>query len=262
VRIQPSTVARAQHAPPAQLTAQQKSRAEGLTSLFENGTPVLQYAYAEQLHDGRGVTAGRAGFTTGTDDAAMVVEKYTAQVKDNPLAKYLPRLKQLSALPEDSKERASVKGLEGFEKAWAAAAKDPKFNAAQDAVVDQLYYRPSQKHADQLGLKTPLARAQLYDAIIQHGDGSDPDGLPALIQRTNKAVGGSPAQGVDEKKWAAAFLAERRKDLSHAYDASTRKEWAGSVDRVGVYEDLVKAGNWDLKGPIKADHGDFKGTMP
>jgi chitosanase len=262
VRVQPSIVTSTQQPHTPQLTAPQKARAEALTSLFENGTPQLQYGYTEQLHDGRGITCGRAGFTTGTDDAKQVVERYTAQVKDNPLAKYLPRLKQLSALPDDAKERASVKGLDGFEKAWAAAAKDPKFRAAQDAVVDQLYFRPSQKHADQLGLKTPLARAQLYDAIIQHGDGDDPDGLPALIDRANKAAGGSPAQGVDEKKWFSAFLAVRRADLAHANDPATRKEWAGSVDRVGVYEDLVKAGNWQLNGPIEADHGDFKGTIP
>lgn len=262
MRIQPAAISATHRALPTQLTPPQKARAEALTSLFENGTPALQYGYAEQLHDGRGVTAGRAGFTTGTDDAAMVVEKYAAQVKDNPLAKYLPRLKELSKLPDDSKERASVKGLAGFEKAWAEAAKDPKFKAAQDAVVDQLYFRPSQKHADQLGLKTPLARAQLYDAIIQHGDGGDPDGLPALIARADKAAGGSPAQGVDEKKWLGCFLAERRKDLAHAHDPATRQEWAGSVDRVGVFEDLVKAGNWQLTGPIKANHGDFKGTIP
>lgn len=261
MRIQPASVSSLHPAASAQLTAAQKSRAEALTSLFENGTPELQYGYAEQLHDGRGITAGRAGFTTGTDDAAMVVEKYCQQVKSNPLAKYLPRLKQLTALPEGSKQRASVKGLEGFEQDWAAAAKDPKFRAAQDAVVDQLYFRPSQKHADQLGLKTPLARAQLYDAIIQHGDGDDADGLPALIARANKAAGGTPAQGVDEKKWFGCFLAERRKDLAHSHDPATRKEWAGSVDRVGVYEDVMKAGNWQLVGPINASHGDFKGTI-
>src|SRR5690348_1229720 len=54
--------------PVDRLTSVQKARAEMLTSLFENGTPVTQYAFAQDIGDGRGITAGRAGFTTGTGD--------------------------------------------------------------------------------------------------------------------------------------------------------------------------------------------------
>jgi chitosanase len=246
---------------PPQLTPSQKRASEQLTSLFENGNTSLQYAYTERLGDGRGITAGRAGFTTGTDDARDVIARYTKLAKQNPLAKYLPALDALSALPEESKGRGSTRGLDGFEQAWALAAKDPRFRAVQDAVVDETYFKPSQRRADRLGLSTPLARAELADAIIQHGEGTDPGGLPALIARASKAAGGTPASGVDEKKWLSCFLSERRKELTHAHDPSTRKEWAGSVDRVGVFEDLVKSGNWSLKAPFSVAHGDFKGTI-
>jgi chitosanase len=245
-----------------QLGPAQKRRAEALTSLFENGTTTLQYGYAERLGDGRGITAGRAGFTTGTDDALAVVRRYTRQVPGNPLARFVPTLEALSALPDDSAGRASTRGLDGFEAAWASAATDPTFRAAQDAEVDATSFAPSQRHADQLGLRTPLARAQLADAIIQHGDGTDPDGLPALIARATRAAKGTPASGVDEKVGLRCFLAERRKDLAHAHDPATRAEWAGSVDRVGVFEDLVKAGAWTLAGPLKVSHGDFAATIP
>lgn len=244
------------------MTGVQKRRAESLTSLFENGTPALQYGYSEALGDGRGLTAGRAGFTSGTNDLCEVVKAYVAKKPDSPLKRFLPRLEQLSALPDDSKERGSMKGLDGLGAAWAEAAKDPAFRAVQDQQVDTLYYKPSQKHADALGLVSALARGQLYDAIIQHGDGSDPDGLPALIARTNAKAGGSPKSGVDERKWLATFLAVRKADLSHASDPATRKEWAGSVDRVGVYEDLLRAGNLSLKGPFEVKHGDFAGKIP
>src|SRR5688572_10409507 len=50
---------------PSGLTRVQKRRAEAITSILENDTPKLQYAYAEALDDGRGITPGRAGFTTG-----------------------------------------------------------------------------------------------------------------------------------------------------------------------------------------------------
>lgn len=238
-----------------------KRRAEALTSLFENGTPTLQYGYAEVLGDGRGLTAGRAGFTSGTNDLCQVVKAYVAKKPDSDLHRYLPRLEQLAALPDDSKERGSSKGLEGLAAAWAVAAKDPAFRAVQDQQVDQLYFRPSQKHADALGLITPLARAQLYDAIIQHGDGSDPDGLPALISRANTKAGGTPKSGVNERVWLAAFLSVRRADLTHAHDPATRQEWARSVDRVSVFDDLLRVGNLALKGPFTVKHGDFAGTI-
>jgi chitosanase len=240
----------------------EKRRAEQLTSLFENGTIELQYGYAENLHDGRGMTAGRAGFTSRTDDLLEVVLAYLAKKPRSPLARYLPTLERLQALPDDSPKRASTRGLEGLAAAWAAAAKDPAMRAAQDAVVDKLYFRPAERHSDALGLKTPLARAELYDAILQHGENDDPDGLGDLIRRANAAAGGTPAQGVDERHWLAAFLQARRQMLRHASDPATRRAWAESVDRVGVYEDLLRQGNLQLKGPIHVDHGDFQGDVP
>jgi len=78
------------------LTAAQRLRADRLISTFENSTPVLQYAYVQDIHDGRGYTAGRAGFTTATGDLLVVVERYTRRSPINPLARYLPRLRQLA----------------------------------------------------------------------------------------------------------------------------------------------------------------------
>jgi Glycosyl hydrolase family 46 len=72
-------------------------RAEQLTSIFENDTAELQYAYTEDLHDGRGITARRAGFTTRDGDALKVVEIYSKKVPQNNLAKFLPELKRLKA---------------------------------------------------------------------------------------------------------------------------------------------------------------------
>jgi chitosanase len=244
------------------LAGEAKRRAEQLTSLFENSTTVLQYGYAENIHDGRGITAGRAGFTSGTDDLYAVVKAYCAKVPKSPLARFLPALAALTALPDDAKGRGSTKGLTGLVKAWEAAAADPVFRAVQDAAVDKTYFKPAEKRADALGLTTPLARAQLYDAIIQHGEGTDPDGLPALIQRATAQAGGTPKTGVSEARWLAAVLAVRREDLLRPADQATQKEWSESVDRVGVFEDLLSDGNLQLTGPITVHHGDFQGVVP
>ena len=241
---------------PGWLAGDTKRRAEALTSLFENSTTEIQYAYVEDIHDGRGFTAGRAGFTTATGDALEVIALYTTRVPANPLARYLPRLRVLAHA-----ESGSVVGLDGFAAAWTAAARDPKFRTAQDDIEDRLYFIPAMTRADALHLATPLARAAIYDAIIQHGEGSDPDGLPALLAKTATNVHGTPASGVEEKKWLEAFFTVRRADLAHATDASTRAAWAESVSRVDVLRAIAKSGNYDLHGPIVVHSGDVAGTV-
>ena len=116
------------------LTPDQKRRAEQLTSIFENDTTELQYAYTEDLHDGRGITAGRAGFTTRDGDALQVVEIYTKKLPQNNLAKFLPELKRLK-----TENSGDTSHLRGYADEWKKAAHDPAFRAAQDQVVDQAY---------------------------------------------------------------------------------------------------------------------------
>ncbi len=244
-------------APQGGLTAVQKRRAEQLISLFENSTINFQYGYAERLGDGRGITFGRAGFTTATGDGFEVVKEYTARRPHNPLARYLPRLAQLAA-----QASGDVHGLQGFEQAVARAARDPIFRKVQDNVMNQLYYAPSVAYSNELGLKTPLARAALYDTVVMHGDGDDPDGTAALLARTQEAVGGTPASGVDEASWLSAFLQTRKADLLNAFDPATRQAWAEAAGRVDVFEALAASGNYDLRGPIVVDTAGYEGVIP
>jgi len=230
---------------PAELTGDARRRAEQLTSLFENRTIVLRYDYIEALGDGRGYTAGRAGFTTGTGDFLDVVERYTAQVGDNPLSPYLPRLRVLAAA-----ESGSITGLTGLPAAWAAAAADEAQRAVQDAVVNDDYYVPAMNAAACSGATLPLSMAFLYDTVIQHGDGNDADSMGSILERTRRTMHGTPATGVGELVWLRALMAERRKDLARACAASTRKEWADSVDRVDAFRALFDAGAISLDGPL------------
>jgi chitosanase len=227
------------------LTPDQKLRADQLISLFENSTPVLQYAYVQNLQDGRGFTAGRAGFTTATGDLLDVVQRYTAQEHRNPLRKYLPRLRPLARQGSDS-----TAGLGGFVRAWKRAAGDPVFRAVQDQVVDDTYYNPAVLRWQGLGLHSALSLVVLYDTIIQQGEGDDPDGLPAVIARATALAGGSPATGVDEGAWLTAFLQVRRETLLNAHDPATRAAWRQSVGRVDVLAGIAAGGNYDFHGPL------------
>ena len=234
----------------ASLTHSQRHVADALISLFENDTPVIQYCYIEDIHDGRGYTAGRAGFTTATSDLLEVVERYTKAVPDNPLAPFLPRLREVDGSDD-------VSGLEGLPDAWKQACADKRFRGEQDAVVDDEYYNPAVRKARAVGLKLPLSIAQLYDAEIQMGGGDDPDGTPALIRETTRRAHGTR----NEKHWLRTFLAVRKRHLRHAADPATRAAWRDSVYRVEVFEYLVKKGQWKLKPPLRIKTSQYNITL-
>ena len=220
--------------------------AEKIISCFENSTPIIQYDYIEYLNDGRGYTAGKAGFTTATGDMLQLIELYTDSVPTNNLAYFIPTIKEYS-----QHENNSIKGLENLPKAWKQACKDSVFIHCQDIIADSLYYIPAVRIAKQLGLRYPLSLLNIYDAIIQHGEGDDPDGLPAIIHKTNTKCGGYPLQGIHEYIWLETFIDIRKSIVKHAHNADTRKEWRESVDRVTALDKLRKEGNFLLQGTIE-----------
>jgi chitosanase len=236
---------------PASLTPAQKQLTEKLISLFENSTTEIQYGFAKKLNDGRGITCGRAGFTTATGDAYEVVKLYSEKNPNNPLVRYLPELKLLA-----EKHSASTEHLKGFVWSWSRAAKDPQFREIQDQVVDRMYFQPSVEYARRWGLKTPLSIAIIYDTIIQHGDGDDPDGLQAIYDKTLK-LAGAPNVLSNEQQWLGVFLDQRRLILKHANNPTSRQVWALSVSRVDVWREILESGNFNLTAPIKLHNKEY-----
>ena len=214
-----------------------------IVSTFENSTTVIQYAFIANINDGRGYTAGRAGFTSGTGDMLQVVQAYTALVPGNVLAKYLTALQQVNG-------SASVAGLGGLVAAWQAAATDARFLAVQDSVNDTLYRQPARLLATSLGASLPLSKLALYEAGIQHGYGPDYDSVSKIVERASASAGGSPSNGVDEKKWLQAFLTERRKDLLNPANTATAAGWAASVSRADAIQSIYSNGNFNLDKAI------------
>lgn len=228
--------------------------AEQIIAIFENGQLELKYDYIEDLKDGRGFTAGRSGFCTGTGDLVQVVREYTSKVPKNPLAKYLPKLDELA-----KKWSPETKELPDFEKAWTEASKDQKFREAQDAVTNKLYLNPALQLADKYGLKKTFSKVALYEAIIQHGEGTEDatkedcenhDGLNAMLKRASKKVGGTAKDKVSEDKFMEAFLQERKAVLSHACAEPTRNEWKKSVGRADAMIKIFQTQNHELNDPV------------
>ena len=224
--------------------ARQVEIEDHLVSAFENGTADIQYGYIDNLDDGRGYTAGRAGFTSGTGDLLLVVQRYAQLAAGNALEKYLPALRKVNGSD-------SVAGLDGMEADWAAAAKDVAFRTAQDQINDEQYRQPARQLATALGLQWPLSKAAVYEAGIQHGYGDNLDTVNQIAERASAQVGGSPAKGSDEKAWLKAFLQQRKQNLLHPANSATAAEWAESVDRADAMLRLFDANQFDLTGVVK-----------
>jgi chitosanase len=234
------------------LTPSQKAVAEAMTSIWENDTPKLDYAYSENIKDGRGYTSGRAGFCTGTGDAIQVIDCYDQRrsaADGNLMAKYMPALTaindQYMSTGQDQGDTAPLDAVGNWVADWGAsydtAATQADFKQCQDRISDLLYYTPAMEAATRYGLSTALTRAALYDMWINQGD-------DALVKKTNGALGVQGQIGVGnsvtEDQWLQEFL-ELRRDLL-AGDST----WADSVDRVAGYEKARRRGNWDLSQPI------------
>ncbi len=231
------------------LTPNQKAVAEALTSIWENDTPILDYAYSENIKDGRGYTSGRAGFCTGTGDAILVIGCYgllRTPAQGNRMAKYMPALTTLNtAFLQTGKDQADTTLLDAagnWVADWGVSATDAMtradFKHCQDQVVDQLYYGPAMQAAAATGLVAALSKAALYDLWINQGDDT-------LVRQTNTALGVTHIGGaVTEDVWLKKFL-ELRRDL--LWGDST---WKSSVDRVAGYEKARRRANWDLASAV------------
>ncbi|MDC0707853.1 chitosanase [Stigmatella sp. ncwal1] len=243
------------------LTAGQKKVAEGLTSIWENDTPAIDYAYAENIDDGRGYTNGRAGFCTGTGDAIMVVECYKnlrSAANGNLLAKYMAGLTTINnRFLSTGQMQASTSELDSvgnWVSDWAASYNNTTtradFKSCQDKINDQLYYTPAMNAAKKWGLAKALSKAALYDAFINHGEW----GALQFIKAANNALGNSgqvaPAvgyNGITETAFLQKFLEKRRDTL--AADST----WSGAVDRVAAYEKARRRNNLDLATAVQND---------
>ncbi|MFB7635331.1 chitosanase [Streptomyces sp. NPDC056149] len=195
-----------------------------------------QYKYIEDIGDGRGYTGGIIGFTSGTHDMLELVELYTKRKPDNILATYLPALRKVDG--SDSHE-----GLDpDYPKDWRKAAADPDFQKAQNDERDRVYFNPAVKQgkADGIGV---LGQFAYYDAIVMHGDGSEPTSFSSIRKRA-LAKAKPPAQGGDEKTYLNAFLDAR-------VWAMKQEEAHSDTSRVDTEQRVfLKGGNLDLHTPL------------
>lgn len=195
-----------------------------------------QYQYIEDIGDGRGYTAGIIGFCSGTGDMLDLVELYAARRPGNVLAPYLPALRRVDGTDSHA-------GLDPhFPRDWRRAAQDPAFRTAQDDERDRVYFGPAVRQGKADGLRV-LGQFAYYDAIVMHGDGTDPTSFRNIRKRALTRAR-PPAQGGDEVTYLHAFLDARvwAMKQEEAHSDTTRVDTAQRV--------FLRAGNLDLNPPL------------
>ena len=195
-----------------------------------------QYAYIQDINDGRGYTAGIIGFCSGTSDMLEVVQDYTQRSPNNVLAKYLPALKKVNGSDSHA-------GLDpNYTGDWKTAAADVIFQQSQDSVRDDTYFNPAVSQAKTDGLRA-LGQFAYYDAIVMHGPGNSGVSFGG-IRKAAMAKARTPAQGGDETTYLNAFLDARVAAMKteEAHSDTTRVDTAQRV--------WLKAGNFDLNTPL------------
>jgi chitosanase len=229
------------------LSPQQRRRAMQMTSYFENSTIDFQYDYIENIHDGRGYTVGRIGFTSATGDLADLIHSFCdPQSRADKICSYESILDRLAQTRSADTTALGPQFLD----AWKEAARTPAMRQAQDLATESWYYQPAIETGETEGLKLPLSFAVFYDSAIEHG----PKALQIVVNRTNQSVGTPAIRG--EKVWLQAFLEIRRQELLHPKRTESQEAWAESVPRVVFYESLIQQNNWNLVGPLIMDPDD------
>lgn len=217
----------------APASADTKSTCLQMTSTLENSDTELQYNYAENLGDGRGITFGCIGFCTGTYDGNILIKHYTILNPDNSLAKYIPALNKIDSgrhYAAGGEGNPSTKGLNGFIRD-VQNCNDPLFRQAQLDQLDKLYWDPTVKEFNRIGAKKPLTLALMYDASVRLGV----DGMKRIVSKCGKIRG-------DEVAFDKRFIKEYSKVL--------KREGLGDIDRMRGYTRVLDSGNCDLNTPF------------
>ncbi len=232
----------------SQCNARLMSTIFSLTTIAENSQTGFEWNYAENLHDGRGITFGIIGFTSGTYDGTSVIEEISQVNPTHKLASYLKAFQAIDELPHgDQGKTDNIKGLQHFIADFEKYGDDFLVKKIQYELLLDEYWEPAVKLAKEIGVQNPLTLGQIYDACVNHGyDGEiDAKGLIQLVQETSLEMNGCPKQGIDENQWLSKFL-----DIREAY-LSADPLWEQSLDRIRMYRKLLKQKNIMLNLPIQ-----------
>lgn len=222
------------------LETARKSSIMSMNAAAENSQTTLKFNYGENIGDGRGITFGAVGFCSGTYDGTFLLETLkTIDPNHFLVVNYLAAFQAIDALPHPGELCGDVTGLDNFIADFTTYGSDDSVIKAQLIEIEKLYYSPAEVKYQEIGGATAITMAVLYDTTVNHGA----NGMAAIADQTNAAMGGSPKSGVNEVSWIRNFLENRRNILL------SDPVWAESIDRIAMFERVIDAGNTALTNP-------------
>jgi chitosanase len=234
------------HMPDAELAR----RIKAISNVFEVGRTEPDYAYVDNLGDGRGYTVTQYGFCTYNSEVTQVIGRYMAHVPDTPLKQFLPELPP---------HKWTDQRLDAFPHVWRKEIHASRFlGDACDEEANVLYFGPAMESAAAVGIKSPIGLAIFYDTLLQHGASTDPDSLPSILKRTLEENG--DVDSSSETEFLRAFLGVRKSVLENSSNHETRHVWRASAKRVDALLTLLED-NPNLVPPIAVANADIEATV-
>ncbi|MCG2569308.1 chitosanase [Staphylococcus epidermidis] len=195
------------------------------------------------ISDGRGITAGIIGFTTGTGDMNNMLGYYNKISPNNHLAGYKDHMDHING--------------KQFEKDWHNAYKDDKdrFIKAQNHEVKKEVMNDAVKYAKKDGL-SQLGQYIYFDALVKHGPGNNYQDAPrewgfqAIRHYAQENNVKTPAEGGDESKYLKNFVGKRYDATNDENDHNPDMDTDGTTDRLDFQMQQLDNGNLDLALPL------------
>jgi chitosanase len=214
------------------LTTGQRRTAQAIVNIFETGSVLGDYGSVTLVAGDTGhLTFGRSQTTLGSGNLGALIERYCS----NAGARFAAQLESFRS--RFSAQDLSLDNELHLHNLLRASADDPVMRETQDVFFDQVYWRPAERAAQQLGIATPLGVAVVYDSVV-HGS------WRAMRDRTLQRAG--DLQLLGERAWIRAYVEIRRNWLAtHA-----RSDLRSTVYRMDAFERLVDQDFWGLSLPL------------
>jgi Glycosyl hydrolase family 46 len=166
--------------------------------LHETGRYGFDWSYAEDLGDGRGITLTTAGITD--EDRALMgwTEKITVA-------------------------------------SWGVKSKSSATRAKVIAYIQKEYGAAAIQAFRARGFIHPITLSFLFDTVIQHGNGKDPDSFGIILKTADRYL----ARG--EYEYLSVALRVRRSILLNPSNKETKEVWRESTGRIDWYEEWLNS---------------------
>ncbi|HLT06652.1 MAG TPA: peptidoglycan-binding protein [Cyclobacteriaceae bacterium] len=214
------------------LTPTQKKTAESIINIFETGSVQGDYSMVTLIAGDTGhLTYGRSQTTLGSGNLHLLLKQYV----DNAGARFKKKLAPF--LSRFANRDFSLDHDPHLHNILRASADDPVMRETQDLFFDHTYWKPAFNSASQLGIRTPLGYAVIYDSMV-HGSGV------AMRNHTNSTYGSIATLG--EREWVKAYVHTRR----HWLATHSRSDLRQTVYRMDAFQRLIDLELWGLELPL------------